>query len=187
MIVNIFKDIKSNSPNMPYKQMITEISQTLGIGHNSVSAIISEYRNTGTVTSPNKSRNKKCLFENIDDLDRNALHQKVHCYWLRKELPTIDKILKAMNYDPALPNFKRTTLYTIIKKLDFVFTKRKRCSVLTERDLLVWRQNYLYDIRKHREDGRTIYYLDETWLNAGDCTEKVWVDQTVQSKHDAFK
>jgi len=59
--------------------------------------------------------------------------------------------------------------------------------VLTERqDLLVWRQNYLYDIRKFREEGRTIYYLDETWINAGDCVEKLWVDKTVKSKHDVF-
>jgi len=33
--------------------------------------------------------------------------------------------------------------------------------------LLVWRQNYIYDIRKYREEGRTVYYLDETWVNAG--------------------
>lgn len=167
--------------------MMNEISRTLGIGYNSVCTTIAEYRNTGTLKSPNKSRSKKCLFNKIDDLDRNGLRQKVHAFWLKKELPTIDKILKAVNDDPALPNFKRTTLYTTIKKLDFVFSKRKRYSVLTEReDLLVWRQNYLYDIRKYREEGRTVYYLDETWLNAGDCVEKLWLDKTIRFKHDAF-
>lgn len=106
---------------------------------------------------------------------------------MRRELPTIDKILHEVNEDPSLPNFKRTSLYNIIKKLDFVFAKRKRCSVLTEReDLIVWRRDYLYDIRKYRKEGRTIYYLDETWLNAGDCVDRVWMDKTVHSKHDAF-
>lgn len=162
--------------------MMHEISQTTGIGRNSVCSIISEYKTTRTVTSPNKTHNKKCLFDKINDMDRNALRQKVHSFWLRKELLTIDKILHAVNEDPALPDFKRTTLYSVIKKLDFVFTKRKRCSVLTEReDLLVWRQNYLYDIRKYREEGRTVYYLDETWLNAGDCVDKFWVDKIRQN------
>ncbi|KAL4126161.1 hypothetical protein QTP88_010387 [Uroleucon formosanum] len=157
MVVNLYKDLKSKDPDMPYKQMMSKISETLGIGLNSVRKIISEYKSTGTVASPTKTRNKKCLFDKIDDLDRNALRQKVHSFWLKKELPTIDKILEAVNDDPALPNFKRTTLYTTIKKLDFVFTKRKRCNVLTEReDLLVWRQNYLYDVRKFREEGRAI-------------------------------
>lgn len=59
--------------------------------------------------------------------------------------------------------------------------------MLTERqDLLVWLQNYLYDIRKYREEGRTVYYLKETWLNAGDCVEKLWVDKTIKLKQDAF-
>jgi len=102
---------------------------------------------------------------------------------MKKELPTVDNILEAVNGDPALPNFKRTTMYKIIKKSDFVFTKRNICSVITEReDLLVWHQNYLYDIRKYQEEDRTVYYLDETWVNAGDCVDKLWVDKTIQSK-----
>jgi len=164
------------NPDMQYKVMMAEISKTLGIGFNSVRSTISEYKRTGTVKSPNKKRSKMCLFDKIDDLDRYAFRQKVHSFWLRKKLPTIDKILEAVNDDPALPNYKRTTFYTIIKKLDYVFIKRKKCSVLTEReDLLFWRQNYIYDTRKYREEGRTVYYLDETWINAGDCVEKLWV------------
>lgn len=31
-----------------------------------------------------------------------------------------------------------------------------------------------------------IYYLDETWVNAGDCVDKLWVDKSIKSKHDAF-
>ncbi|CAI6343696.1 unnamed protein product [Macrosiphum euphorbiae] len=145
------KDMKFKSPSKPYKEMMVEISNSTGIGRNSIVSIISEYKKTGTVTSPNKTRNKKCLFDYIDDLDRNALRQKVHSFWLRKDLPTIDKILHAVNEDPAFPDFKRTSLYSVIKKLDFVFTKRKRSSVLTEReDLLVWRQNYLYDVEEDK-------------------------------------
>lgn len=36
--------------------------------------------------------------------------------------------------------------------------------MLTEReDLLVLRQNYLYDIRKYREEGRTTEYMKPEW------------------------
>ncbi|XP_060855056.1 uncharacterized protein LOC132932705 [Metopolophium dirhodum] len=147
MIVNLYKDFKSKNPNMPYRQMMSEMSTTLGIGLNSVRNTVSEYKLTGTVSSPNKKRNKKCLFEKIDDLDRNGLRQKVHSFWMKKELPTLDKILVAVNEDPAFPNFKRTSL----------------------------------------EEGRNIYYLDETWVNAGDYVDKLWVDKTIKSKHDAFK
>jgi len=183
----MFKDTKDKTPDMKYQEMISEISRVSGIGRRTVISTISEYKHEGTVTSPNTKRVRTTLFDKIDDLDRNGLRQKVHSFWLRRELPTIDKILYAINDDPALPNFKRTSLFKVIKKLDFVFNKRKRCSVLTEReDLIIWRRNYLYDIRKYRNEGRTIYYLDETWINAGDCKETVWIDKTVTSKQDAF-
>lgn len=41
-------------------------------------------------------------------------------------------------------------------------------------------------IKKLREEGRHIYYLDETWVNAGDVCSKVWIDKTIKSKKDAF-
>lgn len=31
-----------------------------------------------------------------------------------------------------------------------------------------------------------ILHLDETWINTGDCVEKLWVHKNFQSKHDAF-
>ncbi|CAI6376480.1 unnamed protein product [Macrosiphum euphorbiae] len=187
IIVNMYKDTMMKTPGITCSDMYNNLSKATGIGYDTIMKTIVDYKLRNTVTSPNTKRAKTSLFNKIDDLDRNGLRRKVHSIWLRRELPTIDKILFEVNEDPSLPNFKRTTLYNIIKKLDFVFTKRKRCSVLTEReDLIVWRRKYLYDIRKYRNEGRSIYYLDETWLNAGDCVDRVWIDKTVRSKHDAF-
>jgi hypothetical protein len=53
-------------------------------------------------------------------------------------------------------------------------------------EIVIWRNKYLEDIRKYRAEGRTIYYLDETWVNAGDVPSKIWVDKTVQSGRDTF-
>ncbi|XP_060881664.1 uncharacterized protein LOC132953146 [Metopolophium dirhodum] len=187
MIVNIYKDIISDTPDKKYVDVINRIRELTGLEKNTIQKTISEYKTTKTVSSPNRKRLKTSLFQKIDDLDRTGIRRKIHSVWLNCELPTIDRILLDVNADPSLPNFKRTSLYCVIKKLDFVFTKRKRCSVLTEReDLIVWRRRYLYDVRKYRAEGRTIYYLDDTWLNTGDCVDRVWKDNTVLSKHDAF-
>jgi len=71
--------------------------------------------------------------------------------------------------------------------MQFVYTKRNRNSALTEReDLVLWRREYISQIRRYRQEGRTIYYIDETWVNAGDCSSGVWVDKTVKSHKDAF-
>lgn len=97
------------------------------------------------------------------------------------------KVLVVINEDSELPNLSRSGLYRLLADLNFEFTKRNRNSALTERnDLILWRRRFIRDIRRYRDEGRTIYFLDETWVNAGECTNKVWVDNTVKSCHDAF-
>lgn len=190
MIVQLHKNEKEKNPNQTYKDIIARIGEVTGIGRQSIIYTISEYKKTGKISSPIKTRKKKSLFDKIDDLDRNGLRQKVYSIWLRRELPTMDKILCAVNDDPTLPCFKRTSLYRIIKKLDFVSTKRKRCSVLTEReDLIVLRRNYLSDIRKYRAEGRSIYYLDEACVNvqSDNTTETAKTDEKASRKQGALK
>jgi len=77
----MFKEIKSKSSDVKYDDMITSIARTTGIGSQTISRTIAEYKRTKTVSSPNKKCTKKSLFDKIDDLDRNALRQKVHAIW----------------------------------------------------------------------------------------------------------
>ena len=51
---------------------------------------------------------------------------------------------------------------------------------------MIWRQKYIEDIRRYRSERQTIYFLEETWVNAGDCTSKVWMDKSIKSHRDAF-
>lgn len=44
----------------------------------------------------------------------------------------------------------------------------------------------MYKIRSYRAQNRPIYYLDETWVNAGETHTRAWVDTTVTSSRDAF-
>lgn len=98
-----------------------------------------------------------------------AIRRKVHTFFFNNELPTLDKILAAVNDDESLPDFSRSTLYKLLKEvLKFKYLKRNRKSGLIEQnEIIVWRVKYLQQIRKLRAEGRKIYYLDETWLNEG--------------------
>jgi len=84
IVINMYKDIISKSSDVKYDDMITNISQTTGIGSQTISRTIAEYKKTKTVSSPNKKRARKSLFDKIDDLDRNGLRRKVHAIWLRR-------------------------------------------------------------------------------------------------------
>lgn len=87
----------------------------------------------------------------------------------------------------VLPSMSRSTLSKLLEKLGFSWETRSRNHLLLERsDLILWRRTYLRSIRKFRLEGRKIYYLDETWVNAGHTKSKVWKDKSVTSASDAF-
>ncbi|CAI6371101.1 unnamed protein product [Macrosiphum euphorbiae] len=161
MIVNLFKSKMIQQPTLKVKEVAMIISKELGIGKNTIQSTIAEYKNKKTVSSPNKSKIRATYKQKVDDFERDAIRRKVHEFWFRKQLPTLDKILTAVNEDPDLNTYKRD-------------------------DIVLWRTKYIEDIRKYRAQRRTIYYLDETWVNAGDCNDRIWQDNTVTSHRDAF-
>lgn len=163
------------------------MSNELGIGQRTISTTIYQYENFKTISSPNRKKNRENIFTKIDDFDKNAIRRTIHGFWFEKQIPTLDKILSRINTTEGLPQFTRTTLYSLLRQMGFKYQRRSRNSAMTERDeIVVWRRNYLEDIKRYREEGRPIYYMDETWVNAGDCNSRIWVDKTVISRTDAF-
>jgi len=194
IIINLYKDEVNQqlenpeSPRLNYRQMILKISKACGIGQRTIQTTLAEYKNKGTVSSPNKKKIRPTIIEKVDDFDKNAIRQKIHSFWINREVPTIAKMLTAINEDEQLPSMKRSSFQKILKELQFVYVKKSRNSELLERDdLVTWRQNYLSTIKQYRAQGRPIYYLDEKWVNAGETHSRTWVDSSVLSRRDAFK
>jgi len=61
------------------------------------------------VKSPNRKRQKPGVVDKIDDFDKNTIRRKLHSFWLNREIPTLLKILIAINEDEIMPNFKETS------------------------------------------------------------------------------
>ncbi|KAH6936075.1 hypothetical protein HPB50_013064 [Hyalomma asiaticum] len=119
-----------------------------------------------------------------------ALRRKVHGYFMRNEMPTAEKLRNDVisDTDMDMPTISTRTMQRMLNDLGFLFRKRKRNSALLERDdIVAWRRKYLRTIREMRRQQRTIYYLDETWVNAGHTKETVWTDTKVMSRQDAFR
>jgi len=193
MSINVYKDkVKQQLENpemrqLSYREMIVSVSKTTGIGQRTVQTTLAEYKKEGTVSSPNKKRVKPTILEKVDEFDKNAIRQKIHDFWRKREVPTVTKMLIAINEDETLPDLKRSSFQKILKDLQFEYVKKNRNSALLEReDLISWRRKYLFKIRHYRAQNRLIYYLDETWVNACETHNRAWVDATVTSSRDAF-
>ena len=106
------------------------------------------------------------------------IRRLIHQFYLRNESPTLDKILKELKEKMDFP-YGRSRLHKLLKKMGFCFKFRGKERLIYERsDIIAWRERYLRAIKKFRENNpdKDIVYTDETWLNQGHRTKKVWVD-----------
>lgn len=88
-------------------ELYNTIFETLGIGVRTVRKVLLEYETTGIVTSPKRTKDfqSSTIFGKLDDFMKHAIRMKVHGFFQRKEIPTLDSVLVTINKDPDLPNF----------------------------------------------------------------------------------
>lgn len=193
MVIKLYKTKKAQQangegPELNGKQMIKQISIECGLGQKTVAGALSEYRNKGTVTSVVKKRIRQKVTDKIYDFDQNAIKQKVHEFWLNRQLPTFNKILKAINEDPGLPNLSQPSLRSVLKHLNFEFIRKSRDSVVIERnDVVCNRRKYLETIKHYRQLNRPIYYLDEIWINVDETISNTLNNKTVNAPTDELE
>lgn len=172
IILNVHKFVQETWPSGKYRSktgMIIKTANIVGIAKTSVYHILKEYKENGTVMPPATLHTKHTnLVETVDDFQKSYIRRKVHEFYLKGELPTLNKILQAVNSDDMLPNFSRTSLWRLLKHLKFKYAKNKWKSALIEgNDIVLWRIKYLKKIKKYREEEIPIYYLNETLIDAG--------------------
>lgn len=187
IILNVYRKEINYYNTLPVDQVVKIVAKSTGVCATTVYKIIKEYKHGHTLVGPKENRSRPKLLDSVDDFDQHAIRRKVHEFYFRNEIPTIDKVLEVVNSDEHLPTFKRTTFYKLLQKLSFKYVGRGRNSMLVDRDeIIVWRREYLQCVKSYRGQGRKIYYMDETWINAAHTKKKCWMDETVTSSRQAF-
>ena len=131
-----------------------------------------------SVETGRKTRSTKI---EIDAFDEDVIRRTIHDMILRKvALPTLKNLLETLSEKIGFTG-KRETLRVILKNLGYTW---KKCvdnrKILMERsDIIQNRIHYLKQIKKFREEGRTIVYTDETYVHAAHTIKKSWqIDNT---------
>ncbi|CAH2006703.1 unnamed protein product [Acanthoscelides obtectus] len=163
----VYKIEREENEASTIKEIVVKVSHKVGVCRASVFNVLRQYKKNHTFSEPMTSKHRKSIVKSLDEADKHAIRRKVHEFFFRNEIPTIDKVLQEVNGDTTLPNFKRSTFHALLKHLNFKWKKRGRNSLLLDREEI-------------------IINLDETWVNAGHTTSKVWVDDSVTSSRRAF-
>ncbi|XP_050420426.1 uncharacterized protein LOC126833253 [Adelges cooleyi] len=181
LIIIAYKKKIAQHPGLKKVELRKMLSKELGIGQRTISSTILEYEKYKTVSSPNRKKNRDSINAKIDEFDKYAIRRIIHGFWFEKQFPTLDKILSRINSTEGLPKFTRSSLYLLLRNyMGFEYVKRSRNNAMVENDgIVVWRRNYLETIKKYRNEGRPIYFMDEMWINSGECTIRT-------SRRDAF-
>ncbi|XP_053995333.1 uncharacterized protein LOC128885358 [Hylaeus anthracinus] len=186
LILNIYKSLIQENSTMLITDIVQKAATIAGVCKSTVYRVLREYKRTRTLSIPKEKRTYDRTIDAIDDLDKNAIRRKVHEFYLKNEIPTADKVLKVVNDDNDVPNVNRTILYKLLKILNFQHARRGRSSMLFDREeIVVWRREYLRKIKTYRNDGRKIYYLDETWINADRTRQHVVKVETISPSMQA--
>lgn len=170
LILNLMYYLKEKNSNRSISEVIREISKATGCSERTIYKIRKE-ASKGVIVSSNRTRlrkkeNKNSRNVKYDSYVKSAIRKKIHNYFLQNIPPTLNAVLCLVNNDPDLPNFKRSTLHTLLKEIGFVYEQKGKKSLLTERNELVKsRLEYLRDIRRFKSENRWIVYTGETVIS----------------------
>lgn len=133
---------------------------------------------SGILSTPGKERPRSSplFISSLDSFDRQVIRNKIlYFYSQEKIVPTIAKLLPVVKKDIDFP-FGPDSLRKILYEMGFKFKKTvQKRSILIERpDIVNWRHKYLRAISRHRASGKSIFYLDETWVDSNLTFKKCW-------------
>ena len=184
IVLNVYDALRHMYPSKSVDDVVELCCTMTGVSKTTIYTNL-KHRKCGDIREPQLDHGRKKL--TVDESTKNFIRRTVHSFYLKKEIPTLDKIWHVLNEDQNFAPISRNKLFKTMHELHFSWKKVGRNSVLIDKDEIVcWRRNYLRSVRKYRSEGRQIYYLDETWLNEGHAVTKAWVDNTVTSCRQAF-
>ena len=171
IVLNLFKFFQlEKARGRPFytpDNLIKRTCKAAGISYSSVYRVVNG-------KSPPESNRPKERKKTLDDFDRCVIKRTVHSMYNRKIAPTVSKIKKEIEDTIKI---SKSTLTLTLLDLGYKYKKSgdNRRLLYDQRSVINDRCNYLRKIRKFREDGYEIVYLDETWVNQNHATDYMWL------------
>ena len=138
-------------------------------------------QNKGQETRERKEMTPKFAF---DDFDKSVVQRTVgNIVRARHIIPTLADIQEELKIQIGYSGGKET-LRKLLKSLGFRWraTQTNRSALMERTDVAASRIQYLRQIQKYREEGRTIVYTDETFVHTSHSAKRSW-----QSEEFAMK
>ena len=138
--------------------------------------IISDKSKQSDTVGENSKIETRGAKEKLDTFQKDLIKRSVYKFYERNEMMTVKRLRKYL-IDHENLSVSKYILMKLLHQMGFKYNKD--CSnsrdVICERsDLVRLRSEYLRTIKRKREEGFTIVYTDETWVNSSHTAPYQW-------------
>jgi len=161
--------VASIATHFEKEQYSTFVERTLaatGVSRRTLFNIRKELRETWTLMSPTRPSSRGA-YKLVDYFDETAILNNIREFFNVRQLPTLTKLHAVLKADITYPGSK-SHLRTTLAKIGFTWRQTiENRKVLVERPAVVVQCLPLHEKRqKLIQEGLTIVYTDETWVDA---------------------
>ncbi|KAF9409265.1 hypothetical protein HW555_011300 [Spodoptera exigua] len=153
------------------KETVKRTAEATKTSERTVRRIVQEAKNSEFLTvfrTPGKKRYKTKPVTEIDIFDQSVVRTCVHNFHItNKELPTAEKLRKKLKEDINFNGSERS-LRRILNNLGFRWKKAEnnRRILIEKSNIRLLRIEFLKTLLKYREEGRSIVYTDESYVDS---------------------
>lgn len=169
LLVNVYYQCnqeRQDTSHVETKDAHTRTANYTGIGRRQVVEIISYYNKTGDVPTSAIAGNRSVHQTNIPSSVEEHIRGLIFSKHLHGEVCTANHVKDLLN--KILPSdVPHSTICDHLHRMGFNYTRtRKKTRSLREsQHIRQQRHSYIYDVRKLRNSGYTLVYLDESFLH----------------------